>query len=143
MTGVVVPDGKERVEILQTPLPSHLVLLSGQSDHLTGSGAAEAVIDDFDDQYDHLSISLTTTGPGWLVVADAMQNGWVASVNGVPQPLVAADHALVGVPVPEGFSNVIFEYRPSGLRAGVSISVLSLALVLSLAWRRNRRRGRT
>ena len=141
--GVVVPDGKERVEILQTPLPSHLVLLSGQSDHLTGSGAAEAVIDDFDDQYDHLSISLTATGPGWLVVADAMQNGWVASVNGVPQQLVAADHAFVGVPVPEGFSNVVFEYRPSGLRAGVSISVLSLALVLSLAWRRNRRRGRS
>ena len=101
------------------------------------------MIDDFDDQLDHLSISLTTTGPGWLVVADAMQNGWAASVNGVPQPLVAADHAFVGVPVPEGSSTVTLEYRPSGLRAGVSISVLSLALVLSLAWRRSRRRGGT
>ncbi|MEE3256787.1 MAG: YfhO family protein [Actinomycetota bacterium] len=137
---VVVPDGRERVEMLKTPLPSQLALLSEQSGHLT-SGAAEAVIDNFDDQFDHLSISLTTTGPGWLVVADAMQNGWVASVDGVPQPLVAADHAFVGVPVPEGSSTVTLEYRPSGLRAGVSISVLSLALVLSLAWRRNRRRG--
>jgi len=139
--GVVVPDGRERVELLQTPLPSELVLLSEQSDHLTGPGAAEAVIDDFDDQFDHLKISVTTTGPGWLVVADAMQDGWTASVNGVPQPLVAADHALVGIPLPEGSSEVILEYRPSGLRAGVSISVLSLALVLSLTWRRNRKRG--
>jgi len=138
---VVVPDGQERVEMLKTSLPSQLVLLSEQSSHLTGSGAVEAVIDGFDDQLDHLSISLTTTGPGWLVVADAMQNGWTASVDGVPQPLVAADHAFVGVPVPEGSSTVTFEYRPSGLRAGVSISVLSLALMLSLAWRRNRRRG--
>ena len=139
--GVVVLDGQERVKMLQAGLPSELMVLSDQSDHLTGSVAATAAIHDFDDQLDHLSISLTTTGPGWLVVADAMQNGWVASVNDVDQPLVAADHALVGVPVPEGFSTIRLEYRPSGLKAGVYVSALSLALALLLIWRRRRTRG--
>ena len=136
--GVVIRDGQERVEMLQAGLPSELMLLSEQSDHLTSSVAAKAVIHNFDDQLDHLNISLTTTGPGWLVVADAMQDGWIASVNGVDQPLVAADHALVGVPVPEGSSTVKLQYRPSGLRAGAFISVLSLALMFSLVWRSRR-----
>jgi hypothetical protein len=127
--------------MLQAGLPSELMVLSDQSDHLTSSVGATAVINDFDDQLDHLSISLTTTGPGWLVVADAMQNGWVASVNDVDQPLVAADHALVGVPVPEGFSTIKLEYRPSGLKAGIYVSALSLALTLSLVWRRRRTQG--
>ncbi|MEC7915379.1 MAG: YfhO family protein [Actinomycetota bacterium] len=132
--GVVVPDGGDRVQMLQTPLPSEVVVLSQQSTHLTGPLGARAVIEEVDDQLDHLSISLTASNPGWLVVADAMQSGWVATVNGVSQPLVAADHALVAVPIPEGSSIVRVEYRPAGLRAGVPISVVSVALVLSLIW---------
>lgn len=136
--GVVIPDGQERVKMLQADLPPELMLLSKQSDHLTSSGQATAVINEFEDALDHLTISLTATGPGWLVVADAMQDGWVASVNGVTQPLVAADHALVGVAVPEGSSTVTLEYRPSGLRSGALVSLLSIAVMSGVIWRRRR-----
>ena len=99
---VVIPDQGERVAVLQTPLPPELVLLSEQSDHLTDPAGATAVIHQVDDQLDHLEISLTSTGPGWLVIADAMQSGWAVTVNDVPGALVHADHALVGVAIPEG-----------------------------------------
>ena len=138
--GVVVPDGGDRVQMLQSPLPSEVVVLSQQAAHLTDSVGAGAAIEKVDDQLDHLSISLTASTPGWLVVADAMQSGWVATVNGVSQPLVAADHALVAVPIPEGSSIVRLEYRPAGLRAGVPISIVSLALVLSLVWTATRKK---
>ena len=131
--GLVVPDGSDRVRVLQSPLPPEVVVLSEQSSHLTGVVGSEAVITQVDDQLDRLAISVSAPAAGWLVVADAMQSGWHATVNGLSRPLVAADHALVAVPIPEGVSAITLEYRPPGLRAGVTISMASLALILLLA----------
>ena len=130
--GVVVSDGSERVRVLQSPLPSEVVLLSEQSAHLTDVVGSEAVIQQVDDRFDHLVISVSAPAPGWLVVADAMQKGWHATVNGRSRPLVAADHAFVAVPIPEGASTIVLEYRPPGLKAGVAISAVSLVLILLL-----------
>ena len=138
---VVIPDQGERVAVLQTPLPSELVLLSEQSDHLTDPAGATAVIHRVDDQLDGLEISLTSTGPGWLVIADAMQSGWAVTVNDVPGALVRADHALVGVAIPEGSHVVRLTYEPPGLKTGVGLSVISLFLFLLLAWGASRRRA--
>ena len=75
-------------------------------------------------------------------MADAMQSGWHAEVNGVSKSLVAADHALVAVPIPAGSSSVILEYRPPGLQAGVRLSMMSAALVVLLAfWAARRKRA--
>ena len=138
---VVIPDQGERVAVLQTPLPPELVLLSEQSDHLTDPAGATAVIHQVDDQLDHLEISLTSTGPGWLVIADAMQSGWAVTVNDVPGALVHADHALVGVAIPEGSHVVRLTYEPPGLKTGVGLSVISLFLFLLLAWGASRSRA--
>ena len=138
---VVIPDQGERVAVLQTPLPSELVLLSEQSDHLTDPAGATAVIHRVDDQLDGLEISLTSTGPGWLVIADAMQSGWAVTVNDVPGALVHADHALVGVAIPEGSHVVRLTYEPPGLKTGVGLSVISLFLFLLLAWGASRSRA--
>ena len=138
---VVIPDQGERVAVLQTPLPPELVLLSEQSDHLTDPAGATAVIHRVDDQLDNLEISLASTGPGWLVIADAMQSGWAVTVNDVPGALVHADHALVGVAIPEGSHVVRLTYEPPGLKTGVGLSVISLFLFLLLAWGASRRRA--
>ena len=138
---VVIPDQGERVAVLQTPLPPELVLLSEQSDHLTDPAGATAVIHRVDDQLDNLEISLASTGPGWLVIADAMQSGWAVTVNDVPGALVHADHALVGVAIPEGSHVVRLTYEPPGLKTGVGLSVISLFLFLLLAWGASRKRA--
>jgi len=140
--GLVIPDGSDRVLALQSPLPSEVVVLSEQSSHLTGGAGPEALITQVDDQLDRLSISVDAPSAGWLVVADAMQSGWHAEVNGVSKSLVAADHALVAVPIPAGSSSVILEYRPPGLQAGVRLSMMSAALVVLLAfWAARRKRA--
>ena len=138
--GIVVRDQVERIATLQTPLPPEVVVLSDQSNHLTDPEGATAVIHNVDDRLDSVSISLTSTGPGWLVVADAIQSGWSVRVNDVAGTLVHADHALVAVAVPEGSSVVELVYEPSGLRAGVSVSALSLLILLFLVWGASRSR---
>ena len=109
------------------------MVLSEQTSHLTGVVGSESVITQVDDQLDRLVISVSAPAAGWLVVAD-VQSGWHAKVNGVSQALVAADHALVAVPIPEGASTVTLEYRPPGLQAGIRISTMSVALVVLLAY---------
>lgn len=69
--------------------------------------------------------------PGHVVVADAMQNDWVATIDGESADLVAADHAGVAVAVPEGRHEVELRYRPRGQRAGVAISGVTAVAVLA------------
>jgi uncharacterized membrane protein YfhO len=52
-------------------------------------------------------------------------------VDGRTVPLVAADHALVAVPVPAGTHLVGLRYRPSGRTLGAAISLVSLAVLVA------------
>ena len=139
--GIVVRDQAERIATLQEPLPAEVVVLSEQSNHLTDPQGATAIIHQVDDRLDSLSVSLTSTGPGWLVVADAIQSGWTVTVNDVSGALVHADHALVAVAVPKGSSVVELVYEPPGLKAGVALSAISLLILLTLVWGASRQRG--
>jgi uncharacterized membrane protein YfhO len=117
-----------------SPLPPQVVVLSEQAEHVTGSYGGEATISEITDTYDELAITIFSEDPGYLVVADALQDGWVASVNGEPAPLINADHAVVAVPIPAGISKVELAYSPAGLRVGVVVSMLSTLLTLTLGF---------
>ena len=81
-----------------------------------------------------LGVTVDADEPGHLVIAEAMQNDWVATIDGAPAELVAADHAGVAVALPEGHHEVELRYRPRGQRAGVVISgVTTFGLVASAA----------
>jgi hypothetical protein len=95
-----------------------------------GAGEVDVVLD----APTAVQIDVEAEGDGYLVVADAMQNDWVATVDGEPAALVAADHAGVAVAVPEGTHRVELRYRPRGQRAGLALSGLTaLGLVGALA----------
>ena len=130
----IVPDSSERIQLLTSPLPPQVVVLSEQVDHVTGSYGGKATISEIVDTYDELAITIFSEDPGYLVVADALQDGWIAFVDGEPAPLINADHAVVAVPIPAGVSNVALLYSPPGLRAGVAVSVLSTLLTLTLGF---------
>lgn len=68
-----------------------------------------------------------------LVFSETFDPGWKATVDGRPTQVLRADHALIGVPLAAGASHAIdLRYIPSGWRAGLAISIVSLAATLAL-----------
>jgi uncharacterized membrane protein YfhO len=106
------------------------VVLSQAGPPGSGEGARLRILEDSGDR---VRVGLEAVGAGYLVIADAMQDGWSASVDGKPTDLRPADHALVGVFVPAGRHEVSVQYDPRGWRVGQVISVISAILLLVVA----------
>lgn len=131
---VVETDPQRRTELLASgTLDDDTVLLSEPGStagaQQPSAGSVESVVD----TSDSLRIVVEADGPGHLVVADAKQSGWTATVDGEPTELVEADHAGVAVALDAGRHEVALRYEPPGLRAGALISALALAVTLALA----------
>ncbi len=73
-------------------------------------------------------LELSTSAPGVriLVLFDAYERGWTASVDGQPAEVLRADTAFRGVHIPAGRHRVVFQYRPPGLREGLLLSAAGL-----------------
>ncbi len=139
---VVVTDPAGRLRLLAAGRDPSRVVLSAPGPAGSGRPGRVGVLAD---GTDGSRVRVTAAGAGYLVVGDAAQAHWVATVDGRPAPLVAADHALVAVPVPAGTHVVALAYRPPGQALGAGVS-LACALVLALtavvpAVRRRRRPG--
>jgi hypothetical protein len=89
---------------------------------------------------EEVRIATSAESPALLVLTDTDFPGWVATVDGVPAPIVRSDFAFRGVVVPAGEHEVVFTYRPRAVRAGVWLSVAGLAGAAALlaAGRRGR-----
>lgn len=85
-----------------------------------------------EDGNDRVIIDVDSTGPGLLVLRDALRGGWTASVNGVPAPILRADVLFRAVSVPAGRSVVTFSYTTPGLVAGSVLCAFGLTLLLWL-----------
>jgi hypothetical protein len=135
---VVEPDRDRRVALLASgSLPADEVVLDSPGPAADGRGASVRVISDDPDRID---VEVDAQGGGYLVVADAIQAGWVVSVDGTPAPLVAADQAVVAVAVPAGVHAVEFRYSSPyhGVGGWISLAAVAAAAgVLLMARRRN------
>ena len=76
-----------------------------------------------------LVVRTVATEAGMLVVRDAYDQGWKAYVDGLEVPVLPADLAVRGIPVPAGAHEVVLEYAPPALRLGAAISGASLVLL--------------
>jgi hypothetical protein len=74
-------------------------------------------------------------GPGWLVMRESFTPSWRATVDGHPASVLRANGRHRAVALPEGDHVVVLRYRPPGLRAGLIVSGLALALWVGLLWR--------
>ncbi|NVJ25214.1 YfhO family protein, partial [Myxococcus sp. AM011] len=73
-----------------------------------------------------------------LVVNDAFQPGWTATVDGSEVPILPANVAVRAVAVPAGEHRVEMRYRTPGLRVGLLIglgTLLALCLLGVARWR--------
>jgi hypothetical protein len=97
---------------------------------------------------DRVTLDVDVSAPGFVVLADAFDPGWRATVDGHPAPVHRANVAFRAVAVAEGRHVVEMVYRPRTVLQGLTLSVLSLLLVLGVGVagvrreRRERRRRR-
>jgi hypothetical protein len=73
--------------------------------------------------------------PGLVVLTEAWDPGWRATVDGEKATVLVADHALMTVAVGEGHHTVEFHYAPEGLTPAVIVTLLALAIVAVAARR--------
>lgn len=94
---------------------------------------------------DRVTLDVDASAPGFVVLADAFDPGWRATVDGLPARVRRANLAFRAVAVAEGRHVVEMVYRPRSVIQGLTLSTLSLLLVLGVAAagaRRERRRRR-
>ena len=93
-----------------------------------------------------MRVAVDAKGAGYHVIADAIQHGWVATIDGSKTPLRAVNHALGGVRVPAGHHMLVVRAKPSGWYYGIASSVAAVVLcivILAVAfWRSRKRRKR-
>ncbi|HET7710972.1 MAG TPA: YfhO family protein, partial [Thermoanaerobaculia bacterium] len=79
-----------------------------------------------------LRLRATMVHPGWVVVSNAAWKGWRArDANGRDLPLTTANHAFLGIHVPQGEHDIRLEYRPRSFELGAAISGVAALLLLS------------
>jgi hypothetical protein len=88
---------------------------------------------------DRMGLDAVLSGPGFVVLADAWTPGWSARVDGRPARVLRANVGFRAVPVPAGHHHVELRYRAPGLRLGLVVSAVTLAVLLGTALRSRRR----
>lgn len=80
-------------------------------------------------------IIVRAEGPGRLVLSEVDDPGWEARTNGVALTIEPFEHLLRSVTLGPGAQEVVFEYRPRPVLAGLTLTLLGL-LGLGVLWRR-------
>jgi len=124
----VVPSAPELLRQLKVGVPPNTVLLAAAGPGASGRDGRVRVTSDTTDA---MTISVDAQGAGYVEIADDLQHGWKATIDGRPAPLVPADHALVAVPTPAGRHELKLSYHPKGFKPGVLISIASVLLTLA------------
>lgn len=113
------------------------VALPPDNDRSQSDGNAETQkITSLQYTWNSVTVKAATDHRALLVVNDTWYPGWVAKVDGTPQPIIRTNLNFRGVFLEKGEHTVLFQYDPWQFRAGLAVTLATLALVfLLLAWR--------
>ena len=128
----VEPDSARRIATLWSPTfdPAKITLVE-ESVPAVGQagGTGTAVIEGNGD--DTLAVRVRSTGPALLNVSRTYHRSWQAEIDGVPVPVIRANHALMAVPLTRGGEHrVVMRYRPAIVRMATTISITTWGAVL-------------
>jgi hypothetical protein len=73
---------------------------------------------------EEVRLTVDAQGPSIVVVRNAWDRGWSATVDGRPAPVLRTDYLLQGVPVPAGRHEVRLTYREPAIGRGLALSGL-------------------
>jgi hypothetical protein len=142
-SAVVEPDPAARVQLVASgALRSDQVVLDRPGSVPDGGSADVTWVEDGQDE---MTLAVRAEGSGYLVLADAIQDGWRVTVDGSPATPVHADHAFIAVALGPGDHTVRWSYRWPWADPGVWITLVTASVLLTglgfAAWRlRGRRR---
>jgi len=131
---VVEPDSAKRIAMLWSPtfdpgkttIVEEPVLAVGQA-----GGTGTAVIEGNGD--DTLAVRVRASGPALLHVSRTYHPSWQAEIDGLPVPVLRANHALMAIPLTRsGDHLVVMRYRPAIVRMAATITIGTWAAVLLL-----------
>ena len=125
----VIPGPNQRVARLAHGIDSNTVILDRPGPPADGRPADVTVRED---SGDHIRATVHADGAGYLVVADAIQDGWSAQLDGKPVALHHADHALAAIAVPTGTHTITLDATPRGWRLGIAITITATLLLIAL-----------
>ncbi len=128
---VVVTSSARRVRLLAHGMPADTAILNQPGPAASGAPAHIAIRKD---NGDDLIADVTAAGSGYVVVADAIQAGWSATVDGHAAQLVDADHALVAVAVSPGHHVVELQATPRGWHLGILVTLCAIVVALGLVF---------
>jgi hypothetical protein len=77
-----------------------------------------------------VTISAHMETPGLIVLADRWDQGWKASLNGQPVPILRTNHPIRGIVVPAGSLKVQFYYAPGSFTLGLRLFGLATGLLI-------------
>jgi hypothetical protein len=120
MAEVAAPDFEAGADVA-------LVEASGKGLEVLGGGEVRVLRD----ENDTVEIESVASGPGLLVLRDTLREGWVASVDDRPEPILRADVLFRGVRVPAGRSTVRFRYETPGLRLAVGLCAAGFLILIA------------
>ena len=138
--GVRIVRDAEAVETLitRTDLKREAVI----SDGLLARPAAEGFVGTariVERRTNRLVIEASANRPGLLVVLEAHREGWTATVDGAPAPLLRTNALFRGVPLAAGRHRIEMSYLPRSVVRGAVLSALGLAGLVALAFLARRR----
>lgn len=125
----------EGVDALLDPAfdPEREVLLPRGEARASAGPAGSAAIARF--ACDAVTVEVEAARPARLVLVDAWDPGWEASVDGAPAAVSRANEIFRSVEVPAGRHTVDWRYVPEGLRAGALVSGVAVVAAALLALR--------
>jgi len=100
--------------------------------------AAEVTIEGLVYRAGRIEFVAQSSGPSVAVIAESWDPNWTARINGAVEKVRRANHAFMAVPLPEGESRVVLEFKDRSFAAGTAISLASLALCLGIVFRAGR-----
>jgi len=87
---------------------------------------------------DSMTLEVSHSGEGLLVVSQVYSENWKATVDGEEVNVLQTDHALLGIPVGPGEHAVVVRYDPDSLTLGLWISGLTgagaIAVLVYAGW---------
>lgn len=97
-------------------------------------------------QPETITLAVTTSAPGLLVLSEVATPGWAASIDGKKAPVLQTNYLFRGIPIPAGTHTVSLRYRQPFLSAGLLITGvtglgIAMAMLLPTVARRTRPLG--
>ena len=121
-----VAEGEKALAAILDPAfdPAREVVLSGPATELAAPGfvGRSRILEMVSD---HVRLGAEMEAPGYVVLVDAYDPGWTATLDEKPVPVLRANVGFRAVYAPAGQHTVVFSYRPRSLRLGLGVTLLA------------------